>query len=600
MITSNKPSMWRYYLIGGIFTMVSALIVLRASFIQFSPQAGALEARGKSFQRTIHIFYPARGQIYDRWGNLLAGNQRVYEVGVDKNIIENPQAIAFAMSTVLKDHPGYNYQGYYDKVLEIASGLVMTQTTYSPLADFVTQKQVDELKEWARRYAELPPVKNQDTPPASLKGLVYRPRLQRFYPEKELASNILGFVSWDGKGIYGVEEKFNDILAGEPQIYWVTMDPYQASQMPKVDNGADLVLTIDRDIQSMLEEELDRALNNSGASGGTIVAADPKTGEILGMASTPRIDLNRYWDYGDFLNGSSPYNRAVSEDYEPGSVFKVLTMASALDAGAVEANTVFNDSGVIEIGGIVIYNWNYGAWGPQDMLGCMQHSLNVCLTWVATQLGNERFYQYMQKFGVGHLTGIDLAKEVAGRLKLPGDTDWSEADLGTNSFGQGVAVTPVQMVMAVSAVANHGNMMMPHVLRSMVVKGKQYTPLPTILGNPINAQTADDLSNLLSVSLEQESSDALVEGYRVAGKTGTAQIPGVGGYDPSATNASFVGWGPVDDPQFIVYVWLERPTSSPWGSVVASPVFRDVVKRLVVLMNIPPDSVRTRLNASNP
>jgi cell division protein FtsI/penicillin-binding protein 2 len=177
-------------------------------------------------------------------------------------------------------------------------------------------------------------------------------------------------------------------------------------------------------------------------------------------------------------------------------------------------------------------------------------------------------------------------------LKVPGDTDWYEAELGTNSFGQGVAVTPIQMVMAISAVANgKGEMMMPHVMRSMVRDGFQYTPTPQVVGRPIQAETARHLTSMLAESLESESSDALVEGYRVAGKTGTAEIATPTGYSSNLTNASFVGWGPVNDPRFLVYVWLEKPTSSKWGSVVAAPVFRDMVKQLVVLMDIPPDNV---------
>jgi cell division protein FtsI/penicillin-binding protein 2 len=228
----------------------------------------------------------------------------------------------------------------------------------------------------------------------------------------------------------------------------------------------------------------------------------------------------------------------------------------------------------------------------------MAHSLNVCLTWVATQLGATSFYQYMQNFGFGRLTGIDLASEAPGRLKVPGDADWYEAELGTNSFGQGVAVTPIQMVMAISSIANaKGEMMMPHVMRSMVREGFQYTPTPQVVGRPIQAETARHLTELLARSLEGESSDALIEGYRVAGKTGTAEIATPTGYSSNLTNASFVGWGPVADPRFLVYVWLEKPTSSTWGSVVAAPVFREMVQQLVVLMDIPPDSVRESLSS---
>jgi cell division protein FtsI/penicillin-binding protein 2 len=229
------------------------------------------------------------------------------------------------------------------------------------------------------------------------------------------------------------------------------------------------------------------------------------------------------------------------------------------------------------------------------MQGCMQHSLNVCLAWVATQLGAKDFYAYMQAFNIGRLTGVDLAGEVPGRLKVPGDEDWYDADLGTNAFGQGVSATPLQMAAAISAVANDGRMMAPHVVRSIVNKGYQHDLDVRMAGMPLKPETARTLTDLLARSLETESSDALVTGYRVAGKTGTAEIPTPLGYTSNETNASFVGWGPSDDPRFLIYVWLEKPSTSPWGSVVAAPVFRTAVEKLVVLMNLPPDDIRHKL-----
>jgi cell division protein FtsI/penicillin-binding protein 2 len=234
------------------------------------------------------------------------------------------------------------------------------------------------------------------------------------------------------------------------------------------------------------------------------------------------------------------------------------------------------------------------------MIGCIKHSLNVCLAWIASEVGTGKFYEYMQAFGIGSLTGIELAGEVPGRLKLPGDSDWYEAELGTNSFGQGVSVTPVQMLMAVSAFANEGKMMTPRILLSMKKDGREYRTQPQIAGIPISAETARTMSDMLAISVEVESySNAVVDGYRIAGKTGTGEIPTPFGYTSNVTNASFVGWGPVDDPRFIVYVWLEKPQTSIWGSEVAAPVFREVVETLVVLMNIPPDDIRMQLQNSN-
>jgi cell division protein FtsI/penicillin-binding protein 2 len=402
-------------------------------------------------------------------------------------------------------------------------------------------------------------------------------------------------VNGEGLGYYGVEGYYNSFLAGTPKKIRILNDPNQAQELPDVPDGVSLVLTIDRSIQSSMENLVDWAMGEYGAESATIVVLDPKTGEILALATTPRMDLNEFWRSKDIFPSGTPFDRGVSQAYEPGSVFKVLTMLAALDSGAVTPETEFVDRGAIEVGGAIIYNWNRGGWGPQTMLGCMEHSLNVCLAWVATQIGAKDFYSYLEKFGIGRLTGVELAGETEGRLKVPGDADWYDADLGVNAFGQGVSATPIQMAAAISAAANGGRMMQPHIVRSIINKGYQQDIEPRVAGAVVKPETAQTLTEMLAQSLEIESSDALVTGYRIAGKTGTAEIPTPLGYTSNDTNASFVGWGPVDDPKFLVYVWLEKPTASPWGSVVAAPVFREAVEQLVVLMNIPPDEVRHQL-----
>ena len=591
-----KEHAWRYQLVAVFFFFLAMLIILRIVLIQFDPSAKEIGEYGERFSWELHVFYPARGQVLDRWGNLLAGNQQVYDVVVDLTQVNNPETIAFAMSKVLSNHPGYNRASYYDEVFAIAGQDSISGSTSFVLANFVTEEEIRQLKDWAVRYDSMPVSKDKNVKQPSLSGLIYRPRPGRIYPEKELASNVLGFVGGNGAGIYGIEEKFNDLLAGEAQTYWVNTIPYKADQLPEVDNGVDLILTLDREVQRMVENILDQALIDSGAEAGTILVMNPENGEILAMASTPRIDLNQYYEYDEVLTSSDPFNRAVGKDYEPGSVFKVLTMAAALDSLTVTPDYIFVDTGSYYMGGITVYNWNWGAWGPQDMTGCLQHSLNVCLAAIADKMGPATFYSYMQNFGIGHLTGIDVAGEVPGRLKVPGDGDWYDSELATNSFGQGVAVTTVQMLMAVSALANDGQMVSPHLLRSMVDNGTQFTPTRTMVGMPISKDTARTLTSMLANSLEGESSDALVPGYSVAGKTGTAEIPTLGGYESGQTNASFVGWGPVDDPKLLVYVWLEKPSSSVWGSVVAAPVFSQVFKEVALLINLPPDDVRASLN----
>jgi cell division protein FtsI/penicillin-binding protein 2 len=222
----------------------------------------------------------------------------------------------------------------------------------------------------------------------------------------------------------------------------VPSDPHRVEEYPQITPGQTLILTIDREIQASVEKILDDALSETNSVSGTIIVMDPKTGEILAMSSTPRMNLNDYNRVEEIFPGETPFNRAISQAYEPGSVVKILTMASALDKGTVTPDTIYFDTGVINVGGFPIHNWENTVWGYQDMTGCLAHSINTCLAWVSTLMGNDSFYSYMQHFGLGHPTGIDLAGEVAGRLKFPGDEDWTPIDLGTNGFGQGVAITP--------------------------------------------------------------------------------------------------------------------------------------------------------------
>jgi cell division protein FtsI/penicillin-binding protein 2 len=289
-------------------------------------------------------------------------------------------------------------------------------------------------------------------------------------------------------------------------------DPNKATDFPTVAPGASLLLTIDREIQATVEQILDDAVASNGAESGTIIVADPKTGEILAMATTPRLDLNKYWEVPEIFPDPTPFNRAIGQSYEPGSVFKVLTFAAALDSGAIQPDQTFLDTGVFNYGGYNIYNWDRGAWGPQTMLGCMQHSLNVCLSWMAVEMGPANFYKYMHAFGISRRTNIDLGGEVKFPLPVPGDSYWADVNLATNSFGQGLATTPIQMVAAISAIANEGKMMAPHVLKAVIDNGYQRDVVPTVVGQPISAETARIVNEMLAISLEEEASNALVEG----------------------------------------------------------------------------------------
>ena len=567
-----------------VMGLIALAIIVQMTRIQNSVEAAVFRQQASNYAYALRTYYPDRGEIYDRSGHLLAGNKSVYEIGVDLNVVRDPHAIAFAVSKEL----ALDYSRILDTIQNPPDGL-----SYVVIADYIEPQQAINLQELKKALQEQAP----DGTLGGLTGLQFKSHPQRSYPENSLASNIIGFVSREGRGYFGIEEKYDTLLAGNAVQVLVPTDPNKAFEIPRVPNGTTLVLTINRDLQAAAEQILDESILTYGAQGGTIVVMDPRNGELLAMAVTPRMDLNQFWNYGAIYHNASEFNPAISMPYEPGSVVKILTMAAALDAGTATPATTYIDTGSILVGGATIQNWNQEPWGVQDMIGCLQHSLNVCMATLSTQMGAGTFYSYMDNFGFGQLTGVDLAGEAAGRLKIPGDADWYPVDLGTNSFGQGVTATPIQVMMAASSIANNGRTVTPHALYAMMRDGRQYNVPAQFAGSPISEQTADTLSAMLAVSLESEGSLALVPGYRIAGKTGTAQIPVNGFYDNTQTNASFIGWGPVDDPQFMIYVWLQSPAASIWGSETAAPVFAEMAEKTVILLDIPPDTIRQQLVA---
>lgn len=584
--------------------LVAATMFVQLVRVQFGPFAPIFATWVEAAQDTEDEVEPDRGLIYDRDGELLATNVPFYYLEVETFQLTpaSRKQIAAVLSRALvlpyedlhnQLTTDWGSRGQYRfRLTRVISGgerwpITIDQTAADVLKGFLLDPEAPDLS-----------------------GLKLVPAPRRAYPGGALAGHVLGFVNQEGKGFFGVEGFYDDWLTGKPLIIDRGYIPPEARFEPDPPAGVNLVLTLDMDIQQMIEQVLAQAIEDSGAESGQVIVMDPRNGEILGMAILPPLDPTNYepWlkkqgievDDLEAKTDDLVINPAVGGQFEPGSTFKVLTMAAALDEGVVTPDEEYLDTGMIEVGGVRIRNWNGGAWGPQTMVGCMEHSLNVCLAYVSTEkLGAAAFYDYLNSFGIGSSTGIDLAGEVPGQLRTPRHPDWTEADLGTNAFGQGVSVTPVQLITAVGAVANGGVMMQPHVVREVVGPEGAYWPKATILGRPISAETAQTLTDMLVQSIEKETNFARVDGYTLAGKTGTAQIPVEDGYDPRWTIASFIGWGPVDDPRFIVFVRLDKPESSPWGSVVAAPVFRDVVERLVVMLEIPPDAVREQL-ASQP
>ena len=426
-------------------------------------------------------------------------------------------------------------------------------------------------------------------PDLNLLGFDWDVRPKRVYPEGPLGAHVLGFVNASHEGYYGVEGYYDRRLLGgisekrDPQANVGAAAWYHPLDLRP---GDKLVLTLDRTIQYVAEQELVAALKAFEAPSGAIIVMDPQTGAILAMANFPTFDPNH------FMN--TPQDRfanpAISEQYEPGSVFKVITIAAGIDSGLITPRTTFEDTGKIEVGGRPIYNWDRGSNGLVDMTQVLAKSLNTGAAHVSVTLGKNRFYNYVRRFGFGRLTEVDMAGEIAGTTKMPGDSDWYESDLGTNAFGQGIAVTPLQMIRAIAAVANRGQLMKPYVVKQIVSGDQVFEIEPTVVRRVVSAATAEQVTAMMVRAVETEIAVAYIPGHTIAGKTGTAEIPTPGGYKSEETIASFIGYSPAYDPRFIILVKIDRPRKSPWGSKVAAPVFRRVAQFLFDYMNIPPDN----------
>ncbi|HOE34778.1 MAG TPA: penicillin-binding transpeptidase domain-containing protein, partial [Anaerolineaceae bacterium] len=341
-----KNASWtRYILILLVFVLLSGSVGVRMISIQNIPAAQVILEKSKNLVGVTQTIYPERGSIYDSQGRLLAGNETVYEVGLDLRSIAQPETIAAVASSVL----GLDYS---ETLVYAKTEPIENQKLYIVLDSFVEKEKIEQLELIEEDYKTRPIGKNETRP--SLEGLIWTPYNKRSYPEGDVAANLLGFYSFldrvDGRGYYGVEEAYNDLLAGTPKQVYTPFDPQKISSVEDIPPGASLVLTIDREIQAMVEEQLAEAIEWSGAESGTIVVYNPEDGSIIAMATTPRMDPNYYWTQGSVFPGSTPFNRPISETYEPGSVFKVITMASALDAGAVKPDTIFNDTGSIMVG----------------------------------------------------------------------------------------------------------------------------------------------------------------------------------------------------------------------------------------------------------
>lgn len=515
-----------------------------------------------------------RGDIFFSEGSILVANNPAFSMFGQPKLISSEQKTktGYLLAKVLADEDD-------DEIDSLAKDFInkLSQPLY-----------------WVLLKRQITSDQKKQIEDLNLEGIGFETASNRFYPEGSSSAHLLGFVGFDAKGAnkgyFGLEGFYDRELKG---ISGRIRHEKDALGLPilignfftfEARNGKDLVLNIDRTIQYILENQLLAGIEKYGAMKASAVVMEPKTGAILALASYPNYDPQKYFNFPKEYYK----NPIVADQYEPGSTFKVMVMAAALNEDVVKPDTKCDIcSGPLNIGGFSIRTWNNKYYPDTTLKEVIVHSDNTGMVFVGQKLGLDKFYQYLQDFGFGDLTIIDLQDETSPDIRLK-DT-WREIDLATTSFGQGIAVTPIQMVRAVSVVANGGYLMEPHIVREIRDETGFFEIKPKIIRQVIKESTAQVVKEMMVAAVDEgEAKFFKPKGFKIAGKTGTAQIPVAGHYDPNKTIASFVGFAPADDPKFVMLIRYDQPSASIYGSETAAPTFFEIARQLFIYYKIAP------------
>jgi len=562
---------WRVYLVAAVIAGVSLVLMARLVEIQVLESAHfRTMATDEHWRRTV--LPPRRGDIVDVNGDALATSVTYQSLYASTTEISDPARAAAVLAPILNE----------------PAAPLAAQLSKKELAPILIQRWLPDDR--ATKIANL-----------GLDGIFLQLEPKRVYPQGNLASQVLGVVGVDDNGLSGLELAFNGDIDGKPGELIAERDsagdaialgPHEYSA--PID-GSTLTLTVDRYVQWVAERELRAAVDRYQAKGGTVVVLDPRTGGVLAIAGLPTFRT-------DDPNLYSPENvalfnvPAVNKSYEPGSLFRIITLAASMDTGSVGPDTSFDDSGSLTYFGGMVHNSVARSAGPETMTQTLINSSTVGTAWAATRLGAPRFYQYAQAFGFGKPTEVGLPGEVGGHLRLSSEADWLPFDLAANSFGQGISVTPLQMAVAVAAVANGGSMMKPYIVGKVAGPDGTRTYFPTIEGQVIRKETAQNMTRMLVATVDSQSSGearlARVPGYDVAGLNGTAPGNVAGDAGSVPTSESFAGYAPAGAPRFAILVWIDSPKQSASDGAVAAPVFQSIAQQLLNYYQIPPSQVQ--------
>lgn len=558
-----------YFSLGLVFVFV--VIIVRLFVLQvishdfyFGLASGQRDLFAKLSPTRGDIYVRERGQdeLYP-----VATNAIFYVLYAEPRKIRDPKSAAQRLSPVISIPES-----------ELLKKLDLPDDPYEPLLRRVSEEKRAEISA------------------LGISGIGFTKESVRVYPEERFGGHILGFVGEDenGKrGRYGLEGYFDRELGGTPAKIAGenngVADFFSSGRKPVLArDGSDLVLTIDRTIQFVACEKLREAVRSHDADGGTVIIMEPDTGAILAMCSVPDYDPNKYGEVADVSVFNNP---AIFFQYEPGSVFKAITMAAAIDMGRVGPQTTFEDTGSVKIGAEEIKNSDLKAHGLQTMTEALDESLNTGAVFVMRQMGAADFRRYVKLFGFGEESGVELFKEISGDISSLDKR--GEIYAATASFGQGIAVTPLQVVAAFAAIANGGNLMKPYIIDEIKRSdGTTQKNVPRLLHRVLSPRASTLVGSMLvSVVTNGHGKRAGVPGYYVAGKTGTAQVPRRDGkgYEKDATIGSFVGFAPLHNPMFVMLTKIDHPRDVVWAESTAAPLFGSIANFLLQYMKVPPD-----------
>jgi cell division protein FtsI (penicillin-binding protein 3) len=536
-----------------IFFITLFLVIAGRAFQLQVLQGERLMRLGERQHLKEWIVLPKRGALFDRAGEPLALSMESQSVYARPHRVQDPEKLSRELAQILNLR----------------------------ISDVKQKLSSDKPFVWIKRQVSSPEAeKIQALNPAGI-GMFYEPN--RHYPQGQLAGQLIGFVGRDSEGLEGLELKYNDYIRGEAGSSVTERDALgrrvlvQGVERLRIPPGSDVHLTLNTSMQHIAEKELEAAVLKYRAKAGVAIVIEPFTGEVLALANYPAFDPNRY----SKQSAEQRRNRAVTDSFEPGSTFKTILAAAALEEGVVGKEDLFYcEMGKYSYAGKIIHDTHPHGWLPFSKI--LQVSSNIGFTKVAQKLKKDRYFKYIEKFGFGQISGIDVPGEVAGLLRR--SESWSAIDLATHAFGQGISTTPMQMVMAYAAIANGGFLMRPYVTRRVVSPQGEVVleNQPHMVRRVISEKTSRSLASMLRDVTNEGGTGMManVDGFEVAGKTGTAQKadPVHGGYAAKKRVASFIGFVPANDPRLVALVLIDEPEVNVYGGIVAAPVFRNIAQ----------------------